>query len=83
MAEGKVKFFHDKKGWGFIERDGGKDVFVHYADIVGEGYKTLAKGETVLFDVIDGPKGDKAVNVVRPNSPANRTFDERPSWARR
>jgi CspA family cold shock protein len=65
MTEGKVKFFHDKKGWGFIERDGDDDVFVHYADIVGEGHRSLLKGEAVSFEVIDGPKGDKAVNVVR------------------
>jgi len=65
MAEGRVKFFHDKKGWGFIERENSRDVFVHYADIVGDGHRTLLKGETVKFDVIDGPKGDKAVNVVR------------------
>ncbi|MCX7016086.1 MAG: cold shock domain-containing protein [Candidatus Sumerlaeota bacterium] len=83
MAEGKVKFFHDKKGWGFIERDGGKDVFVHYADIVGEGYRTLAKGETVLFDVIGGPKGDKAVNVARVNAPAGKAFDRQLTRTRR
>lgn len=64
-GSGTVKFFHDKKGWGFIERDAESDVFVHYADIVGEGHRTLVKGENVQFDVIDGPKGDKAVNVIR------------------
>lgn len=64
-ATGTVKFFHDKKGWGFIERDGSEDVFVHYADILGEGYRSLAKGDQVQFEVIDGPKGDKAVNVIR------------------
>ncbi len=65
MAEGRVKFFHDKKGWGFIEREDTTDVFVHYADILGNGHRTLVKGETVAFDVVDGPKGVKAVNVVR------------------
>ena len=65
MVNGTVKFFHDKKGWGFIERDGKEDVFVHYADIVGDGHRTLDKGENVQFDVTDGPKGVKASNVVR------------------
>lgn len=63
--QGTVKFFHDSKGWGFIELRSGDDVFVHYADIVGEGHRTLVKGESVLFDLIEGPGGDKAVNVVR------------------
>lgn len=62
---GRIKFFHDKKGWGFIERDGGKDVFVYYSDIQGDGYRTLAKGETVEFEIVDGPKGDKAINVMK------------------
>jgi CspA family cold shock protein len=65
MLTGKVKFFHDKKGWGFIERDSAPDVFVYYSDIEGDGHRTLVKGEHVQFDVIDGPKGDKAVKVVR------------------
>ena len=65
MNKGTVKFFHDKKGWGFIELDGKTDVFVHYADIIGEGHRTLVKGDNVQFDLIDGPRGDKAVNVVR------------------
>lgn len=65
MTKGVVKFFHDKKGWGFIERDGSPDVFVHYADIIGDGYRSLTKGDSVEFEVIDGPKGDKAINVIR------------------
>lgn len=65
MESGKVKFFHDKKGWGFIERDSAEDVFVYYSDIVGDGHRTLVKGENVKFEVIGGPKGDKAVNVTR------------------
>lgn len=65
MADGTVKFFHDKKGWGFIEAGETEDVFVHYADIVGDGHRTLVKGETVQFDLVEGPKGDKAVNVTR------------------
>ena len=65
MAEGVVKFFLDKKGWGFIQHAEHEDVFVHYADIVGDGYRSLAKGDQVRFEIVDGPKGDKAVNVVR------------------
>lgn len=65
MTRGTVKFFHDKKGWGFIESESKSDVFVHFADIIGDGHKTLAKGEPVQFDVIPGPKGEKAVNVVK------------------
>ena len=65
MTTGRVKFFHDKKGWGFIEREDHTDVFVYYSDIQGEGYRTLVKGESVQFEIIQGPKGDKAVNVVR------------------
>jgi len=64
-STGKVKFFHDKKGWGFIERDDKTDVFVYFSDIQGEGYRTLVKGEDVQFEIIQGPKGDKAVNVLR------------------
>ncbi|HOE97075.1 MAG TPA: cold shock domain-containing protein [Candidatus Sumerlaeota bacterium] len=65
MATGRVKFFHDKKGWGFIECEAKSDVFVHYSDIVGDGYRTLVKGEFVQFELNEGPKGDKATNVVR------------------
>lgn len=65
MARGTVKFFHDKKGWGFIEIAGSEDIFVHYADIKGDGHRTLLKGDEVEFDIVDGPKGDKAVNVLR------------------
>lgn len=65
MEVGKVKFFHDKKGWGFIERESAEDVFVYYSDINGDGHRTLVKGEPVKFEVIGGPKGDKAINVTR------------------
>jgi CspA family cold shock protein len=62
---GKVKWFSDAKGYGFIEREDGDDVFVHHTAIEGHGFKTLAEGETVEFEVIEEPKGPKAQNVVR------------------
>ncbi|MBU6200831.1 MAG: cold-shock protein [Acidobacteria bacterium] len=61
---GTVKFFNAEKGYGFIARDGGKDVFVHFSNIAGEGYKTLVEGQTVEFDVGQGRKGEEAQNVV-------------------
>lgn len=63
MATGKVKWFNDSKGFGFIEVDDGTDAFVHHSEIQGEGYKSLAEGEVVEFDVIQGDKGPKATNV--------------------
>ena len=65
MATGKVKWFNDQKGFGFIEQDNGTDVFVHHTSIQGEGFKSLAEGEKVEFDVTKGPKGPKAENVRR------------------
>ena len=65
MAEGVVKWFNDSKGFGFITRDDGADVFVHHSSIQGEGYKTLAEGQAVTFDIEEGEKGPKAVNVVK------------------
>ncbi|OPZ06287.1 MAG: Cold shock protein CspB [candidate division BRC1 bacterium ADurb.BinA364] len=65
MHTGTVKFFHDRKGWGFIEREGCGDAFVHFNDIEGEGYRTLARGEKVVFELVQGPKGDKAIRVAR------------------
>ena len=63
MATGKVKWFNDTKGFGFIEADDGTDVFVHHSDVEGEGYKSLSEGEAVEFQVIQGDKGPKATNV--------------------
>jgi len=65
MAKGKVKWFNEQKGFGFIEQENGTDVFVHYSSVKGEGFKTLAEGDEVEFDVTQGPKGPKAENVVR------------------
>ena len=64
MARGKVKWFNEQKGFGFIEQEGGPDVFVHYSSIKAEGFKTLAEGQAVEFDVTQGPKGPKAENVM-------------------
>jgi len=65
LPEGKVKWFNDAKGFGFITQDEGeKDVFVHYSTISGDGFRTLREGDRVTFDVVDGPKGLQAANVV-------------------
>ena len=63
MTTGTVKFFNAEKGFGFISREGGDDVFVHFSNIQGEGYKTLDQGQTVEFDVAPGRKGEEAQNV--------------------
>lgn len=65
MAEGTVKWFNDAKGFGFIEQDGGSDVFVHHTAIRAEGFKTLTEKARVTFDVVEGPKGPAAANVVQ------------------
>jgi cold shock protein len=63
MSEGKVKWFNDAKGFGFIEQEGGKDLFVHHSAIQGEGFKSLAEGDRVSFGVVQGAKGPAAENV--------------------
>lgn len=65
MASGKVKWFDNKKGYGFIAQDSGEDIFVHHTSIVGQGYKTLNEGELVNYEVEQGVKGLKAQNVQR------------------
>ena len=65
MAEGTVKWFNDSKGFGFIEQEGGKDVFVHHSAIQAEGFKSLQEGDHVKFNVEEGAKGPSATNVVK------------------
>ncbi len=65
LAEGKVKWFNESKGFGFLTSEDNVDVFVHYSSIQGDGFKVLAEGDSVSFDIEEGPKGPKAVNVVK------------------
>lgn len=65
MERGTVKWFNERKGFGFIARDDGDDVFVHYSAIVAQGFKTLNEGDEVTFDITEGPKGLQAANVIK------------------
>lgn len=65
MVTGKVKWFNDTKGFGFLEQSNGEDVFVHFSAITGDGFKSLAEGDAVSFEVVKGPKGLQAANVTR------------------
>ena len=65
MARGTVKWFNNQKGFGFITPESGSDVFVHHTAIQGEGYKSLEEGQSVEFEIVDGPKGAQAQNVVK------------------
>ncbi|MFO7572242.1 MAG: cold-shock protein [Gaiellaceae bacterium] len=68
MEQGTVKWFSNEKGYGFIEREGGDDVFVHFSAIEMDGFKTLTEGQQVQFEVVEGPKGAQAANVTAPAS---------------
>jgi CspA family cold shock protein len=65
MANGTVKWFNESKGYGFITSEDGSDIFVHYSSIQGDGFKSLVEGDAVSFDIEEGQKGPKAINVVR------------------
>jgi CspA family cold shock protein len=65
VPKGRVKWFNDKKGYGFIEQEGGEDVFVHFSAIQGSGYRTIAENDMVEFEIIEGPKGKQAANVTK------------------
>ncbi|KKB33831.1 cold-shock protein [Bacillus thermotolerans] len=65
MLQGKVKWFNSEKGYGFIEAEGQDDVFVHFSAIQGEGYKTLEEGQSVSFEIVEGPRGPQAANVEK------------------
>lgn len=76
MSEGTVKWFNPKKGYGFIATEDGRDIFVHYASISGGGYKTLAEGDLVTFDIVEGEKGQRAENVVSKSASESKPASE-------
>jgi len=65
MVKGTVKWFNESKGYGFITKEDGGDVFVHYSEIMGDGFRSLSQGQEVNFEVVDGPKGPKAAKVTK------------------
>jgi CspA family cold shock protein len=71
MSEGTVKWFNQRKGYGFISTADGRDIFVHYTNISGDGFKTLTEGDVVSFDIVDGEKGPRAENVVQKSAAAS------------
>jgi CspA family cold shock protein len=76
MSDGTVKWFNPRKGYGFIATTDGRDIFVHYSSISGDGYRSLAEGDPVTFDVIEGDKGLRAENVVAQGASTGKTESE-------
>jgi CspA family cold shock protein len=72
MSDGKVKWFNPRKGYGFIATVDGRDIFVHYSSISGDGYKTLVEGDPVTFDIVEGEKGLRAENVIAQSAPESK-----------
>jgi len=79
MSDGKIKWFNPRKGYGFIAGPDGRDIFVHYSSISGDGYRTLAEGDTVSFDAVEGEKGLRAENVVAKSVSENQTAGKKES----
>jgi len=79
MLDGKVKWFNPRKGYGFIEGADGRDIFVHYSSISGDGYRTLVEGDDVSFDIIEGEKGLRAENVVVNSASDSKTESKKES----
>ena len=75
MSEGTVKWFNPRKGYGFIATTDGRDIFVHYSSIAGDGYKSLVEGDAVSFDIVDGEKGPRAENVVQKSASEAKESD--------
>jgi CspA family cold shock protein len=75
MSDGKVKWFNPRKGYGFIATEDGRDIFVHYSSISGDGYKTLAEGDPVTFEVVEGDKGLRAENVTAKSAQGTKKED--------
>jgi len=73
MLDGKVKWFNPRKGYGFVAGADGRDIFVHYSSISGDGYRTLVEGDTVSFDIVEGEKGLRAENVVVKSASASKS----------